>query len=148
MRDVALADYPEAMSSKPTGTPEDAPEGSRQVEDVHLYEVGQRLIDLGEQLRTIGDHTAGIKLRREIERANQIAEEVVFEDLDREIRDAVRRTLTGLGQFRKEYSGWERIVVEYALTKHGFTQRDVARLLGVGLSTVNRWAQHPLTYED
>jgi transposase len=54
----------------------------------------------------------------------------------------------GLKSFRKDYADWERLIVEYALTRSGFTQRDVATLLGVGLSTVNRWAQHPLTYED
>lgn len=136
------------MTSEPTDTEADAPEGNRQVEDVYLYEVGQRLIDLGEQLREIGDYTAGRKMRTAIDQATEIDGHVVYEDLERQVRDAVRRTLTGMGRYRKEYAVWERIVVEYALTKKGFTQRDVARLLGVGLSTVNRWAQNPVTYED
>lgn len=144
------------MTSEPTDTEAHATAGNRQVEDVYLYEIGQRLIDLGEQLRDIGDHTAGPKMRGAIDAANEaegnmlneVELEFVRQDLERQIRDAVRRTLTGMGRYRKEYAMWERIVVEYALTKQGFTQREVARLLGVGLSTVNRWAQNPVTYED
>jgi len=49
-------------------------------------------------------------------------------------------------QFRRDYADWERLTVEYALKR--FTQRDVASVLGVGLSTVNRWAQHTLTYSE
>lgn len=136
------------MDSEATDTKADEPGDARQVEDVNFYEVGQRLIDLGEQLRAIGEYTSGRKIRDSIRQADEIAEEEIWEDLHRQTQDAIRRTLTGLGRYRKEYANWERIVVEYALTKRGFTQRDVARLLGVGLSTVNRWAQNPLTYED
>lgn len=130
-------------------SPDTSTQGARrQVEDIYLHEVGQRLIDLGEQLRVIGQHTENGKLRESIQLRNDVMEDEVTESVDREIRDAVRRTLSGLGSFRKDYSNWERLVVEFALTKYDFTQRDVARMLGVGLSTVNRWAQHPLTYED
>jgi len=30
----------------------------------------------------------------------------------------------------------------------GYTQRDAALLLGVSVSTINRWAQNPLKIED
>lgn len=118
-----------------------------QVSDVGLHDIGQRLIDLGEQLISIGKHTENHDLRQHIEEADRIAVEEAWDAVGREIESAVRRTLGGLSGFRKEYGNWERLIVEYAL-KRGFTQRDVARLLGVGLSTVNRWAQHPLTYDE
>lgn len=127
-------------------SPDDA--GARQVDDVQLHELSKRLIDLGEQLRLIGSHTAEHKFDDALEAAERIDVPEVWEDYEGKLSDAVRRTLAGLGSYRKEYANWERLVVEYALTKQGFTQREVARLLGVGLSTVNRWAQHPLTYDD
>lgn len=121
---------------------------ARQVDDVSFHEIGQRLIDLGEQLRKIGTHTENPDLRKTLmygslgESISEIEEEQRFLD------GMIRRTLGELNGFRRDYANWERIIVEFALTKRNMTQRDVARLLGVGLSTVNRWAQHPLTYDE
>ena len=142
---VGEPDYPEAMTSD---TSDESDSGARQVDDVRLNELSKRLIDLGEQLRLIGSHTAEHKFEGHFEHAAQIDVPEVWADYEEKISDAVRRTLAGLGSYRKEYANWERLIVEYALTKQGFTQREVARLLGVGLSTVNRWAQHPLTYDE
>lgn len=118
------------------------------VTDVGIHDIGQRLIDLGEQLVAIGKHTDSVKLRRDIETASDIAVDEVWDDVGREMDAAVRRTLAGLKSFRTEYNNWERLTVEYALNRRSFTQREVAQLLGVGLSTVNRWAQQPLTYDQ
>lgn len=126
----------------------DTEASSRQVDDLYLNEVSKRLIDLGEQLRLIGSHTADHKFEDDFARAVEIDVPEVWADYEGKLRDAVRRTLAGMGSFRKEYATLERLVVEFALTRQNFTQREVARHLGVGLSTVNRWAQHPLTYED
>lgn len=119
-----------------------------QITGVGIHDIGQRLIDLGESLVATGAHTDSADLRRHIEDADLVGGEDVYEALDREMQTAIRRTLMGLKSFRKDYADWERLIVEYALTRSNLTQRDVATLLGVGLSTVNRWAQHPLTHED
>ena len=132
----------------------DGPGGKQQGEQDHrlsgvgIHDIGQRLIDLGEQLITIGKHGDSPKLRQHIREAEEISMDEVWEDVDRELTTAVRRTLSGLGSFSREYADWERLAVEYALARRSFTQREVANLLGVGLSTVNRWAQHPLVDED
>lgn len=122
--------------------------GAPMLTDVGIHDIGQRLIDLGEQLVAIGKHTDSVKLRRDIETASDIAVDEVWDDVGREMDAAVRRTLAGLKSFRTEYNNWERLTVEYALNRRSFTQREVAQLLGVGLSTVNRWAQQPLTYDQ
>lgn len=118
------------------------------VADVSIHDIGRRLIDLGNELVAIGSLTDSVKLRQNIEAADEIAVDEVWDDVDREMSAAVRRTLSGLKAFRTEYSDWERLTVEYALTRRNFTQREVAQLLGVGLSTVNRWSQQPLTYNE
>jgi hypothetical protein len=120
----------------------------RQVSDVRIHEIGARLIDLGNQLVNVGKLTENAKLRKRIEDVNEYGDEEHHDELDHELANAIGSTLRGLNSFRKDYANWERLTVEYALTRSGFTQRDVARMLGVGLSTVNRWAQHPLTYDD
>ena len=121
---------------------------ARQVDDVSFHEIGQRLIDLGEQLRKIGTHTENSDLRKALIYGAFDRTMGEVDEEERVLDGAIRRTLGELNGFRRDYADWERIIVEFALTKRNMTQRDVARLLGVGLSTVNRWAQHPLTYED
>jgi hypothetical protein len=120
----------------------------RQVSDVSLHEIGAQLSTLGQQLMEIGKHTDNRELRKYINDVHEYGDDEHVEELRIKLAGAIRQTLTGLNGFRREYANWERLTVEYALTQSGLTQRDVARLLGVGLSTVNRWAQHPLTYED
>lgn len=125
----------------------EATPGIRQIEDVTLYGIGSRLMDLGEQLRKVGSHAHSGKLRGLEELADLSGEDEHHREVSQLRSEALRRTLTDLAHFRKDYATWERLIVEYAL-QSGMTQRDAARHLGVGLSTVNRWAQHPLTYED
>jgi len=72
----------------------------RQVDDVYLHEVGQRLIDLGEQLRVIGKHTENPKLRDSIALLNEVADDKLEESVELEVRDAVRRTL-GTGELQE-----------------------------------------------
>lgn len=136
------------MSADVENTSESDAVETRRIADVGIHDIGQRLIDLGEQLVNIGKLTDSVKLRQNIESAGDIAVDEVWEDVGREMDAAIRRTLTGLNGFRREYSDWERLTVEYALNRRSFTQRDVAQLLGVGLSTINRWAQQPLTYDE
>lgn len=121
---------------------------AHRLSDVGIHDIGQRLIDLGEQLVAVGQLTDSNKLREGIDRAEEIDVDEVWDSVNRDMHAAIRRTLSGLGAFRREYGDWERLTVEYALHRRGFTQREVATLLGVGLSTVNRWAQNPLRYES
>jgi len=136
-------DAAESADSAASATP------TRQLDDVHFFEIGERLILLGEILRDIGKiienddlHAAHESLQLSWTTYDD-ATEVTQQSIS-----ALRRTLANLGSFRKDYSNWERLIVEYALKHYSFTQRDVARLLGVGLSTVNRWAQNPLMVDD
>jgi hypothetical protein len=122
--------------------------GEARIDSVHVHEIGQRLIDLGNTLVSAGHLTESEELRRRIREAEIAGIEEVDAAVDREIAAAVRRTLMELSVFRREYADWERLTVEYALGRVGLTQRQVASLLGVGLSTVNRWAQHPLRYPE
>jgi hypothetical protein len=133
-----------------TTAPEDSggTAGEPMIESLGIDDLGQRLVDLGHLLIATGAHTHNEGLRESMRVADIASREDVYEDLDREIKAAIRRTLSGLNQFRDQYSETERLTVEYALNRANLTQREVAHLLGAGLSTVNRWAQHPLTYKD
>lgn len=120
------------------------------VDDLDLSDIGQSLIDLGEQLQKIGAVTGKKESwdpRQELwESAQNEFEQLRIESQRRdEIHDAMTKTLAGLRMFRGNYDYWERVAAEYALTRLNFTQRRTATLLGVGLSTINRWAQHPVT---
>lgn len=105
-------------------------------------------MELGEQLRAVGQLIDNKRMREKDRLLEQIGDFELQEEIDREAREALRKTLTGLRSFRRDYDYWERIVAEYALTKWNYTQRDTAKLLGVGVSTINRWAQNPLKIQD
>lgn len=74
--------------------------------------------------------------------------EEIQKELGDEAKTALNKTLTGLRSFRREYDRWERVVAEYVMAKENYSQRDTAKLLGVGVSTINRWAQNPLKVQD
>lgn len=109
--------------------------------------------DISEQLRVLADQLAGVAKHteaakfRSLEKFADLRGDIDDEDNLREAyANAVRQTLIGLGQFRRSYDYWERLIAEFAL-KRGFSQRYAAAQLGVAVSTINRWAQHPLTNE-
>lgn len=137
------------MTAKRNTTSSDA-----EIEIVSLTDIAFRFEQLGHDLEN-----ASKSLRVRPARQHQLdameAQGVDFSDLPedgvafaRERAEDLRRALLALGSFRREYSRWERLLTEFALTRENLTQRDAAKLLGVGLSTVNRWAQHPLRVED
>lgn len=117
----------------------------RVVESIDAPDIGEHLKALSQQLEDIAQLTA--RFFPMLTRAETEDPELVEEAAAWEV-DAIRRTLTGLSSYRREYARWERLIVEYALTRSNLTQREVAGLLGVGLSTVNRWNQHPITHDD
>lgn len=125
-----------------TERPDDEPE--LQVDELSVFDIGQRLVELGKQLQAVGAYTDDDDLRDVIHQANEIGEDDVFEHVGRRVDGAVRSTLTGLREFRRSYDYWERVITEFALSKRNFTQRDAAQLLGVSTATINRWAQHPV----
>ena len=53
----------------------------------------------------------------------------------------LERLMKDFAQHRESLALWERTVAAYAMRQHGYPQRRTARLLGVGVSTMNRWAQ-------
>lgn len=131
-----------AKSSEPEDGPVYAVEGLR------YGDVGARLRDLSEQLARVADLIEDEKLDRLGREAYEHGHAGAIAEYDAEIAKRFRQTLSGLGVYRRQYNFWERVIVEYALNEMNYTQRDTAQLLGVGLSTVNRWAQNPLPLED
>lgn len=130
-----------------TDDPEDE-NAELQVDEVNFFDVGAHLVQLAEQLQAVGQLVNSPRihqLSRELEEHGQEETEL---DLRSESKAALNRTLTGLRSFRREYDRWERVVAEYVMAKENYNQRDTAKLLGVGVSTVNRWAQNPLKVQD
>lgn len=122
-----------------------------QIDEVTLRDLGETLARLSRDLRDISDLAIAEKRRNYLAELDRVGADLTEEDearLDRERSDDFRRILTGLRAFRRDYDYWERVIAEYALTRMNLTQRDAALQLGVGLSTINRWAQHPLRVRD
>lgn len=126
---------------------ENADDRVRPVEVLTLADIGDQLKALADQLAAISNHSDRRKFR-DLEKAWEYR----GDDEDRELLDeahasAIRQTLMGLAQFRRSYDYWERLIAEYAL-KQGLSQRQAGGYLGVAVSTINRWAQHPLQSES
>lgn len=122
---------------------ENPDEPVRPVDVLSIYDIGDQLRALGEQLSAIGKHGESQNFRG-LEKAWEITgDEEEARMLEEAYSTALRQTLIGLSQFRRSYDYWERLIAEYAL-KQGLSQRQAAGLLGVAVSTINRWAQHPL----
>jgi Trp operon repressor len=119
-----------------------------QIDEVDFVDVGRQLVELGEQLIAVGRLVDNPERRANFSTAYEHNADEIVEKLESEEAEAFRSTLKGLRSFRRDYARWERIIVEYALTQKNYTQRDTAKLLGVGVSTINRWAQNPLRTED
>ena len=122
-----------------------------QINEVSLRDLGETLARLSRDLRDVSDLAIAEKRRNYLAELDRVGADLTEEDearLDRERADDFRRILTGLRAFRRDYDYWERVIAEYALTRMNLTQRDAAVQLGVGLSTINRWAQHPLLVRD
>ncbi|MCU1409645.1 MAG: hypothetical protein JWR04_352 [Rhodoglobus sp.] len=118
------------------------------VDGLQWRDVGIRLRELSEQLRAVADYIDDKKLEEVGRQAYEHGHDEVIAEYDAEADRRFRRTLSGLGTYRRNYHRWERVIAEFALTRMNYTQRDTAQLLGVGLSTINRWAQNPLPLED
>ena len=125
--------------------------------DLTMNDIGQSLILLGEQLREVGNIAYQPTTRDDVERHfygrqhdhDDSIESVVLSDLAFAAeQERIARTLTALRNFRRSYYYWERIAVEHALNEGKFSQRRVAALLGIGVNTVNRWANNPVATED
>lgn len=119
--------------------------------DLTLNDIAQSLIMLGEQLHGIGTAAHHTATRKELEDfylnqgGRDAMDDLVREDMERAAdRERIARTLTALRNFRRNYYYWERLAVEHALSNAGFSQRRVAALLGIGVNTVNRWANNPV----
>lgn len=50
-----------------------------------------------------------------------------------------------VARHRDQFAYWERVIAEYAMHRHGYSQRKTSELLSVGFPTVNRWSQHPVS---
>ncbi len=118
------------------------------VDGLQWSDVGTRLRELSEQLRAVADYIDDKKLDEEGRQAYEHGHDGAIAECEAETERRFRRTLSGLGTYRRNYHHWERVIAELALAKMNYTQRDTAQLLGVGQSTIDRWAQNPLRLED
>lgn len=125
---------------------EDAP--LLQVEELAYSDVGRTLKELAEQIRSIADLIDDGDVLKAWDVAERIGAQAAIDDAEQLEAERFNRTLAGLRSFRRNYDYWERAIAEYALSKRGMTQREVARLLGVSTATINRWAQHPIVIEE
>lgn len=140
---VCTPGYPGRVSRTP-GRRTDDPEDEYYLAegDVELRDIGQALIDLGTVLKNAGhrvEQLVGEANRRTIG---------VYAEQDEERQEArveaMEAALSGMRSFRGNYEYWERLAAEHALHQMHFTQRRTAQLLGIGVNTINRWAQHPV----
>jgi len=138
------------MAESPEVPVEDDDAPLLQVEESTPADMAREFADLGAQLGRLSTllFNEGREHVNEMIHRHGDPDEDELEQMDREKRDDFRRALIAMRSFRRDYYYWERVVAEYALTKMGYTQRDAAKALGVGLSTINRWAQHPVQIED
>jgi hypothetical protein len=117
------------------------------VDVLALGDIGDQPKTLADQLAAISKHTERRNFRA-LEKAYDLSGDDEYAEQLSEMQEiAIRQTLMGLAQFRRSYDYWERLVAEYAL-KNGFSQRQAAGHLGVAVSTINRWAQHPLSSDN
>lgn len=130
-----------------TDDPEDE-SAELQVDEVTFLDVGAHLVQLAEQLKTVGELVDSPRIRQLERDFEEHGLEEIQRLLSEEAKIALNKTLTGLRSFRREYDRWERVVAEYVMAKENYSQRDTAKLLGVGVSTINRWAQNPLKVQD
>lgn len=132
-----------------TKTDEPIDEGATTaVEELNYRDVGIRLRELSEQLRAVADLIDNDRFHDDGRKAHEYGHNEAIEEYEAELGQRFRRTLSGLRAYRRNYNFWERVIAEYALTKMNYTQRDTAALLGVGVSTINRWAQNPLQIDE
>jgi DNA-binding NtrC family response regulator len=136
------------MSASEVPEPDDS---ALQVDEVDRIDLADKLQELSEQLQRAAELMYNRDRADELEeRYLHNAEPDEYEQIKLSAKsvDEFRRTLTALRDFRRSYGRWERVIAEYALNNMGYTQRDAAKYLGVGVSTINRWAQHPLTIDE
>lgn len=130
-----------------TDDPEDE-NAELQVDEVTFSDVGAHLVQLAEQLHAVGELVNNPRIRQLDRELQEHGLKEIQQELGDEAKTALNKTLTGLRSFRREYDRWERVVAEYVMAKENYSQRDTAKLLGVGVSTINRWAQNPLKVQD
>jgi DNA-binding NtrC family response regulator len=137
--------------SRTPGRPTEPPEDEQMLaaDEVSLAEIRRVMKDMALQLERIADGTETAKMRDISDKNLHVGIDQYDEaEYEGEVSSVVATTLRSLKSFRRNYDYWERAIAEYALREMKFTQRDTARMLGVGVSTINRWAQNPLEVQN
>lgn len=119
-------------------------------DEISFDQLGNLLEEMAEELQSIAQRAKDAdveRLHRELDLMDY-PEVEIYEEINRRVGATTVRTLGGLKRFRRNYEYYERAIAEWALSNDQLSQRDVARYLGIGLSTVNRWAQNPLKAQD
>ena len=113
---------------------------------VEFHDLGQALIDLGNNLRELGKLTAEEEPwdPREDDYLDSLdhADRIVYENQKYGKREGkMSQTLNGMRKFRSEYEHLERLIANYAMHDMNFSQRRTGTLLGYSGATMNRLSQ-------
>ena len=132
--------------SRTPGRRTDEPEDDQYLapSDAHLLEIARALVDLGGTLTNAGRVTEKLTMDANATAVDATKAEEILADAPSTRDEAMETALMAMRAFRGNYDYWERLTAEVALHELGFTQRRTAQLLGVGVNTINRWAQHPV----
>lgn len=111
--------------------------------DFDVYQLGEidGVADIGRSFEELGRKLA------------EVAAESADVPDDRDSPDTrlvalrLEQLMEAVAQHRDGLAYWERVIAEYALHRRGYSQRKTAQLLGVGVSTVNRWSQNPAGFD-
>ncbi|MBG6054905.1 hypothetical protein IWX81_001316 [Salinibacterium sp. CAN_S4] len=117
-------------------------------EELNCGDVGARMRELSQQSWAVAELIDDARFADDGRKGHKYGHEESMKKYETEMRERFRRTVSGMRAYRRNYNSRELVVAEYALTKMNYTQRDAAALLGVGVSTINRWAQNPLPIDE
>ena len=121
-----------------------------QVDQVDLPDIGKMMTELGAQLRDAGTRVSDLPGSpyyvqpdgTPLLSPNEQEEWGLLTD------GALRALMVSLRRFRRSYDYWERVTAEFAMKRRHLSQRETAKLLGIGVATTNRWAQEPVGFSD
>lgn len=124
----------------------DADNNDPQGTGLEFHDLGQALIDLGNNLRELGQISATEEPWNPNEEGYlsslDATDRLVYENQKMSIREGkMSLTLNGLRKFRAEYEHLERLVANYAMHDLNFSQRRTGTLLGFSGATMNRISQ-------
>lgn len=111
-----------------------------------LRHITQAYLSVANALENGAKHAETLNAQAHLDRGG-ISQEVIHENNAEAwqlAEEAAETMMKAIRSARQTTEYWERVTAEYAMEELGFTQRRTAALLGVGVNTINRWANHPV----